>query len=66
LDSGVGKVAAVVWGFQPSARVHTAAAFSIVVFVVAHVDVSTSGHAVSADLRAMITGWEETEEESRA
>jgi thiosulfate reductase cytochrome b subunit len=43
----------------PVAAVHTAGAFCLIVFVVGHVYLTTTGHTVSSNLKAMITGWEE-------
>jgi len=39
-----------------------AGAFSILVFLVTHVYMTTTGHTIFAHTRAMITGWEEIEE----
>ena len=44
------------------ALVHMAGAFSILVFLVTHVYMTTTGHTIFAHTRAMITGWEEIEE----
>lgn len=44
---------------------HTVAAFAMVVFVVVHVYLTTTGHTVLAHIKAMITGWEEIEEPTR-
>jgi len=41
------------------AVVHTAAAFILVAFVIAHVYLTTTGHTVTSNLKAMITGYEE-------
>ncbi|WP_418648213.1 cytochrome b/b6 domain-containing protein [Thauera butanivorans] len=38
---------------------HTAGAFMIATFFVAHVYLTTTGHTVFAHIKAMITGWEE-------
>jgi thiosulfate reductase cytochrome b subunit len=43
--------------------VHTAAAFAILSFVIVHVYMTTTGHTVTAHVRAMVTGWENVEEE---
>ena len=40
---------------------HTIGAFLMLAFFVSHVYLVTTGHTVSAHLKAMITGWEETE-----
>ncbi|WP_029009183.1 cytochrome b/b6 domain-containing protein [Azospirillum halopraeferens] len=41
------------------ALIHTAAAFLMAAFVIAHVYLTTTGHSVFAHIRAMITGWED-------
>ena len=55
------------WGLggltlDPVALIHTAGAFAIFSFIIVHVYMTTTGHKVSAHVRAMITGWEEVEE----
>lgn len=42
---------------------HTAGAFALLAFVVAHIYLISTGHTVTSNLKAMITGWEELEEE---
>ncbi|MCR4332538.1 MAG: hypothetical protein NUV34_07545, partial [Sulfuricaulis sp.] len=42
------------------ALVHTAAAFLMLIFFIAHVYLSTTGQTPLAHIKAMITGWEET------
>ena len=42
--------------------VHTACAFAILCFVIMHVYMTTTGHTITAHVRAMVTGWEEVEE----
>ncbi len=53
-------------GFDVSLRtvalIHTAGAFAMVAFVIAHVYLTTTGHTVLANIKAMITGWEELPE----
>ncbi|OQX63493.1 MAG: cytochrome B [Desulfococcus sp. 4484_241] len=44
------------------AVVHMAVAFAILIFVIVHVYMTTTGHTVTAHIKAMITGWEEIEE----
>jgi thiosulfate reductase cytochrome b subunit len=39
---------------------HTAGAFMMLVFFIAHVYLTTTGHTPMAHIRAMITGWEES------
>jgi thiosulfate reductase cytochrome b subunit len=55
------------WGLQALslegvAFVHMAGAFAILSFLVVHLYMITTGHAVSAHTKAMITGWEDVEE----
>ena len=44
------------------ALVHTAGAFAILCFIIVHVYMTTTGHTVTAHVKAMITGWEDVEE----
>ena len=46
------------------ALLHTAGAFLMLAFLVVHVYLITTGETVTAQLKAMITGWEEVEEEA--
>jgi thiosulfate reductase cytochrome b subunit len=50
-------------GFYPSldtvATLHTVMTFMLVAFVIAHIYLTTTGHTVFANIKAMITGWEE-------
>lgn len=48
---------------EPIALAHTAGAFALLVFLVAHLYLTTTGHTVTANLKAMVTGWEDVEEE---
>jgi len=41
------------------AALHMAGAFSLLVFLVVHVYMTTTGHSITAHIRAMCTGWEE-------
>jgi len=54
LPDGVGAVAAI----------HTAGAFALLAFTIAHVYLTTTGTTVTSNLRAMITGWEEVAPET--
>lgn len=46
---------------------HTVAAFMMLIFLIAHVYLTTAGHTPTAHIKAMITGWEEVDgEESDA
>lgn len=48
-------------GLESVAYVHTAGAFALIAFVIAHVYLTTTGHTPTASIKAMITGWEELE-----
>ena len=50
-------------GLTSIAVVHTAGAFLLVAFLVGHVYLITTGRTPSSNLRAMITGWEDLEDE---
>lgn len=45
---------------------HTAAAFMMLAFFIAHVYLTTAGHTPTAHIKAMITGWEEVGDEEEA
>ena len=49
---------------QPIAVVHTLGAFILIAFVVVHLYLITTGHTITSNLKAMISGWEELEEEN--
>ncbi len=54
-------------GFQlgsldSAALIHTAGAYFLIVFVIAHVYLTTTGHKPLSAIKAMITGWEEVDE----
>ncbi len=40
---------------------HALAAFMILIFFIAHIYLATAGHTPTSHIRAMITGWEETD-----
>lgn len=46
-------------GLEQVALVHTLAAFLMLLFLIVHLYLATTGHTPLAYLRAMITGWEE-------
>ena len=57
------------WGLsglslQVLAVLHTLGAFSILMFLVIHVYMTTTGHSLFAHIKAMITGWEEVSEDT--
>ena len=43
------------------AVLHTIGAYLLIAFVIVHVYLITTGHSVTSNLKAMITGWEELE-----
>ena len=45
---------------------HTVAAFMMLIFLIAHVYLTTAGHTPTAHLKAMITGWEEVGDDDTA
>jgi thiosulfate reductase cytochrome b subunit len=52
-------------GLWTIAVVHTAGAFLIVAFAIAHVYLITTGRTATSNLKAMLTGYEELEAETR-
>ena len=44
------------------AVIHTLGAFLLISFIVVHVYMTTTGHSLTANIKAMITGWEELDE----
>lgn len=44
------------------ALVHMAGAFAILAFLIVHIYMTTTGHNLTAHVKAMITGWEDVEE----
>jgi thiosulfate reductase cytochrome b subunit len=49
-------------GLATIATVHTAGAFALVAFVVAHIYLVTTGHTLTSNLKAMVTGFEELDD----
>ena len=47
---------------RPIALAHTAAAFMMLIFVISHIYLATTGHTPLAHIKAMITGWENVEQ----
>ena len=45
------------------ALIHTFGAFILLAFVIVHLYLITTGHTITSNLKAMITGWEELEED---
>jgi thiosulfate reductase cytochrome b subunit len=57
------------WGLGPFslkalAVLHTMGGFAILMFLVIHVYMTTTGHTIFAHIKAMITGWEEVSEDT--
>lgn len=58
-----------VWGWDKYlslewvAFFHTVAAFMMLLFLIAHVYLTTTGHTPTAHIKVMITGWEEVADE---
>ena len=48
-------------GIETVAVLHTLGAFLLVMFVIVHLYLITTGHTISSNLKAMITGYEELE-----
>lgn len=59
---GMDRVLSLEW----VAWLHTAAAFMMLVFLIAHVYLTTAGHTPTAHIKAMVTGWEEVDAEEPA
>ncbi len=56
------------WGLgglqlQWVATAHTLGAFAMLAFLISHLYLATTGHKVTSQVKAMITGWEELEDE---
>lgn len=52
-------------GLETIAVLHTLGAFLLVAFVLAHQYLITTGHTITSNLQAMITGYEELEDETK-
>lgn len=50
-------------GLKSVAVLHTIGAFVLLAFIVVHLYLITTGHTVTSNLKAMLTGYEEVEEE---
>lgn len=44
---------------EPIALLHTFGAFLLIAFIIIHIYLTTTGHTITSNIRAMITGWEE-------
>jgi len=49
---------------QPIAVFHTLGAFILLAFIVVHLYLITTGHTITSNLKAMISGWEELDDEN--
>lgn len=66
-ELGASHVPAVVsMTLRSIALMHTAAAFMMLAFVIAHIYLATTGHTPLAHIKAMITGWEEVRGDPRS
>ncbi len=50
-------------GLERVGIVHTAGAFILIMFVIVHLYLITTGTTVTSNLKAMITGWEDVEDD---
>lgn len=48
---------------EPVAFIHTIGAYILITFVIIHLYLITTGHTITSNLVAMITGWEKMDEE---
>ena len=48
------------------AVLHTIGAFLMLIFLIVHIYFATTGHTATSHIKAMITGWEEVEDEQPA
>lgn len=46
----------------PVAHLHTLLAYMLVGFVIMHIYMTTTGHTLTSNIKAMITGWEEVDD----
>lgn len=47
---------------EPVALIHTLLAYMLIGFVFMHVYMTTTGHTLTSNIKAMVTGWEEVDE----
>jgi cytochrome b subunit of formate dehydrogenase len=48
---------------QTIAVLHTLGAFAVVAFTIVHLYLITTGRTITSNLKAMVTGWEEVDDE---
>ncbi|MDD5361333.1 MAG: cytochrome b/b6 domain-containing protein [Ignavibacteria bacterium] len=51
---------------EPIALLHTAGAFMLIAFIIAHLYLITTGTTITSNLKAMITGYEDIEQENKS
>jgi len=61
ISFGYGDSITAVMGSGTIAVIHTIAAIAIVMFIIAHVYLLTTGHSFIAHVKPMITGWDEVD-----
>jgi len=44
---------------------HVIAAFMMLIFIIAHIYLATAGHTVTSHIKAMITGWEDVDDDEK-
>ena len=51
-------------GVGPIALLHTVGSFLLLLFLIVHVYLTTTGHTPTSNIKAMVTGWEDLDAES--
>lgn len=54
-------ISEMIGGTRPLALIHTAGAFAMIIFVIVHLYMITTGRTPLSNLKAMLTGWAEEE-----
>jgi thiosulfate reductase cytochrome b subunit len=62
-ENGIGTLT--IHSLAPIAIIHTAGAFLLVAFIIAHLYLITTGTTVTSNLKAMITGYEDPDSQSK-
>ncbi|MFI5144582.1 MAG: cytochrome b/b6 domain-containing protein [Ignavibacteria bacterium] len=62
-ENGIGTLT--IHSLAPIAIIHTAGAFLLVAFIIAHLYLITTGTTVTSNLKAMISGYEDTDLQSK-
>jgi thiosulfate reductase cytochrome b subunit len=55
-----------IFNLETVAVLHTIGAFALVSFVIVHIYLITTGHTLTSNLKAMVTGYENLEDENKA